>query len=153
MFKLRNTDNNIELELSVTGYQFPDNTNDNWCLVSSLVKQGENQYTVIDPALETTELQRMLEWFKKLSDYQLPNFGTLSFTEPCLEFEFLACDIDSVKISIKLDHEMKPDFELNQFGMAFDDWSVVFDLRADDFLLIIEGIETVLKQYPIRGQS
>jgi hypothetical protein len=153
MIKLKNIENKIELQLSVMGYQFPDNSEDELCLVNVVVIQDNDKFKVTDPALETTEVTRILEWFKCLSLHKLPRFSKLSFTEPCLEFEFLACNNGKVRISVNLSHEMKPSFEINQFNRQSNDWNIIFELCADDFKSIIDNIEAALLQYPIRDIS
>jgi hypothetical protein len=151
MFKLINVENKVELELSIEGYQFPESPEDDWCFVKVIVKQAEDVFETIDPALETTELLRILEWFKCLAERKLPRFARRSFTEPCLKFEFLACTDNSVRISIHLSHEMKPNFDLKQFGLPPAEWKVVFELEPDDFKRIISGVEAAITQYPVRG--
>lgn len=153
MIKLKNIENNIELQLAVIGYQFPDNSEDDWCLVNTVVIQGNDKFEVTDPALETTEITSTLEWFKCLSVNKLPRFSKLSFTEPCLEFEFLACNNGKVRISVNLSHEMKPSFEINQFNRQSNDWNIIFELCADDFKSIIGNMEAALMQYPTRDKS
>jgi hypothetical protein len=92
-------------------------------------------------------------WFKCLAERKLPRYAQLSFTEPCLEFEFLTCRDHSVRISINLSHEMKPNFDLNQIGFPPSDWRLVFDLGANEFSKVISDLEAVLLKYPVRGQS
>ncbi|MCB1777644.1 MAG: hypothetical protein KDI50_09425, partial [Candidatus Competibacteraceae bacterium] len=133
MFKLSNVENKIELSLSIEGYQFPETQNDDWCLVKVVVKQGKDFFETIDPALETTELLVILEWFKCLAEPKLPRYARLCFTEPCLEFAFLARKDDSVRIAIRLSHEMKPSFDLKQFGQLFSEWEVIFELKKNEF--------------------
>lgn len=153
MFKLINVENKIELALSVEGYQFPDTPKDDWCFIKVIVKQGDDSFEAIDPALETTELLNILEWFRCLAARKLPRYARLSFTEPCWEFEFLACKDSSVRISISLSHELKPNFDLKQFGLSPSKWKIVFDLGANEFEKVISGIEATALQYPVRGQS
>ena len=153
MIRLKNIENNIELQLAVIGYQFPDNSEDDWCLVNAVVIQGNDKFEVTDPALETTEVTSILEWFKCLSLHKLPRFNKLSFTEPCLQFEFLACNNGNVRISVNLSHEMKPSFEISQFNRQSNDWNIIFELCTDDFKSIIGNIEAVLMQYPTRDKS
>ncbi|AWF80220.1 hypothetical protein BTJ40_05015 [Microbulbifer sp. A4B17] len=153
MFKLSNVENKVELELSVEGYQFPESPKDDWCFIKLIVKQGKDTFEAVDPALETTELMRILEWFRHLSERRLPRYTRLSFTEPCLEFKFLACTDSSVRISIHLSHELKPNFELKQFGRPPSDWRVVFELKEKEFNKVISGVESALLRCPVRDQS
>ena len=153
MFKLSNVENKVGLELSVEGYQFPESPKDDWCFVKVIVRQGKDTFETVDPALEATELHGILEWFRCLSERKLPRYARLCFTEPCLEFEFLACTNSSVRISIHLSHELKPNFDLKQFGLPPSEWSVVFELRENEFNKVISGIEKALLRCPARDQS
>lgn len=160
MLELTNTEKRIAFVLSIDGYEFPNDPKDNWCLVSARLTQDENQFTVTDPALEAPELQSILEWFECLSERKLPSFASLSFTEPCLEFEFLACNAESVRISVNLSYEMTPTFIPLQFGEELDELDefdslegcdVIFDLTPHDFESITKTIKAAMKQYPVRS--
>jgi hypothetical protein len=153
MFKLNNVENKVELELSIKGYQFPENPKDDWCFVKVFVKQGTDTFEALDPALETTELLSILEWFRCLSERKLPRYARLCFTEPCLEFEFLACTESSVRISVHLNHELRPNFDLKQFGLPNSEWIIIFDLGEGQFNKIISGVEKALLRCPVRNQS
>jgi hypothetical protein len=155
MLKLENVDNQVELELAVIDYESPDSLTSNWCLIKAIVIQGNEMFEVVFPALETTDLIRISEWFQRLAEYKLPRFAHLSFTEPCIEFQFLACTEHRVRISINLCHEMKPTFKLNQFNLPFDDpdWNIIFELNADNFQTIIGNIKKVIEQYPARNKK
>lgn len=152
MLSLKNTESNIELELSIQGYQFPEDPNDDWCLIRAIVTQNNHRFEVMDPALDTTELADLLAWFKRLAMHKLPRVAHLTFTEPCLGFEFLAYHHNLVRIAISLSNEMIPNFQLTQFGMLFPDWRIVFDLTPDDFRTIVSKLESALSEFPIRGE-
>ena len=153
MFKLKNAENNICLVLSVDGYQFPDHPKDDWCLINLAVEQGEKRFQVVDPALEATSFRKMLVWFEDLSVQRLPRFAKLDFVEPCLEFEFVSCDKETVRISLNLSCEMTPDFELEQFGISDKNCNIIFDLDADGFKSVIAGVKQAISQYPVRSKS
>ena len=153
MFKLLDVENKVELALSIEGYQFPGSPTGDWCFVKVIVIQGDNAFEATDPALETTDLLSTLEWFRCLAKRKLPRYSRLCFIEPCLEFEFLACDDSSVRISISLSHELKPNFDLEQFGLSTAEWKVIFELGATEFEKVISGIEATTLQYPVRDQS
>ena len=153
MIKFHNSENDVELELCITGYQFPMSPNDNWCLLKITVMHNGQSFEAEDPALETTEIVSLLNWFKRLSEHRLPKYGLLSFVEPCIEFEFISCKDKLVTISINLDYELKPDFNLTQFGSIYEHWNMRFDLNFNDFERIINELEVVLQKYPVRGKS
>ncbi len=162
MLTLNNQEFGTELILNVVDYQFPNNTNDNWhddnwCMISAKVTQKENTFETVDASLLTNEIQQLLEWFQCLSARKLPQYATLDFTEPCLSFEFIACKKDWVRISIKLDYEMKPNFLLEQF-FSFDDensiddcdFEMIFDLTQNDFSAVIANLQETVKKFPTR---
>jgi len=153
MIKLQNIGKNISLDLSVEGYQFPNDKNDDWCLIQLIVKQGNDIFRKVDPALEAVEIASLLEWFKCLSMRRLPTYNCLTFTEPCLEFEFLSCKNETVRISINLKYELKPDFSIFQFGRANSKWCIIFEITMQDFDEIIIALESTLESYPIRGDD
>lgn len=152
MIELENIENHVKLKCEVVGYQFPNNHKDNWCLLKVDIKQGDKSFEKIDPALETTELVELREWFKSLSKKRLPRFAKLTFTEPGISFEFLACINEQVRISIKLSHEIKPNFMLEQFRSEHSDWIIVFELNDKDFDKTICGIEAAIKHFPTREE-
>ncbi len=153
MFALKNIENHVRLKCEVVGYQFPDSPKDDWCLLKVEIKQGNQIFEKIDPALEATELVELCEWFQCLSENRLPKYAQLTFTEPCISFEFLSCKNEQVRISVALSHELKPDFELEQFQSTHSDWVIVFELNSKDFEKTIYGIGAATNQYPSREKS
>jgi len=153
MLELKNIENHVRLRCEVVGYQFPNSPEDDWCLLKVEIKQGNQLFEKVDQALEATELVEIYEWFKCLSENRLPQYAHLTFTEPCISFEFLSCKNEQVRISVELSHELKPDFELEQFQSKHSDWVIVFELNGKDFEKTIGGIEASINQYPISGKS
>ncbi len=94
MIELNNIENNVRLKCDIVGYEFPDNLEDNWCILRVEVKQENQTFVRVDPALETTELVELYEWFESISKNRLPQYAQLTFTEPCISIEFLACKND-----------------------------------------------------------
>jgi len=150
MFELTNVENNVTISLEVIGYQFPEQLEDNWCFLKVKVTQGDKQFERTDPALETTDLVGIFEWFKCLSKRNLPKWSHLTFTEPCISFRFLRCSESTVRIAINLEHELKPVFEIEQFGSKNSAWDIVFELNDSHFESILEGIEILILKYPNR---
>lgn len=151
MIELSNIENQITLKCDVVGYQFPDDLEDNWCLLKVEVKQIEEVFEAIDPALETTDLVTLYDWFKCLSEKRLPKFAEITFVEPCISFEFLTYQNGKIRIAVKLSHELKPNFKLKQFKFYQQEWNIVFVLDDKDFKKILNGIEAVKNQYPSRS--
>lgn len=150
MIEFINVDKNVKVKCDIVGYQFPDNFKDNWCLLRVEIKQGDQVFEKVDPALEANELIELCEWFKCLSNNRLPRYAKLTFAEPCLSFEFLACSNNHVRISVELSHELKPEFELEQFNTKHSEWIIVCELDSKDFEKVIKCIEATIDLYPIR---
>lgn len=150
MFELVNVENKVWISIEVLGYQFPESPEDNWCFLNVKVTQGNEQFEKTDPAVETTELVEMYEWFKCLSKRVLPKCSHLTFIEPCISLEFLSCSKSTVRIAIILDHELKPGFDIEQFGSKNSNWDIVFELSGSHFKNILQGIETQILKYPNR---
>ena len=153
MLELKNLENSVLVSLSISGYQFPEDTTDDWCLVKVSISQGEEIFEKVDPALEASELLELHSWFKALSENRLPHYSCLSFTEPCLSFEYLSFCCDIVRFGIKFNNELKPNFELNQFNSTSKNWNVVFGLRPSELAFIAASVENACKCYPIRAKS
>jgi len=151
MLNLKNVENNIELSLEIVDYQFPESDKDDWCLLKATIKQENERCELVDPSLETTELVQLLRWFSSLSEGRLPRYAHLTFTEPCISFKYLAFTGEVVRIAIELGHELKPSFQMKQFGRKYEGWSMVFELNESAFSKIRGGIKSALERCPIRG--
>ncbi|MFC1836860.1 hypothetical protein ACFL2Q_19400 [Thermodesulfobacteriota bacterium] len=150
MIELNNVEDHLSFRCEVIGYEFPDNPEDDWCLLKVDIKQGYQSFEAVDPAIEASDLVRIFEWFKCLAEHRLPPYAELCFTEPCISFGFLAHRNEKVRISIELSNKLKPDFNLSQFGLSETDWRIVFELDNVDFERTLHGIEAATRQHPIR---
>nr|WP_086938549.1 hypothetical protein [Thaumasiovibrio occultus] len=150
MLTLIDKKNDVILKLAIEGYQFPDNDQDNWCYVSLLAAQGAERYKIVHPALETHNLIEILEWFQCLASGHLPHREVLVFIDPCLQFSLRYSDEKIVKIEIELAREMEPDFRLQQYGHAVDDWRVLFDLRREALPTLVAKMKAAIALYPMR---
>jgi hypothetical protein len=76
-----------ELEVSLVGYQFPDEERDpwdsNWLLVSVRVLAREGSWSVVDPCLTTWEAKRLVAWLVHAAARD-PAAAPMTFTEPNL---------------------------------------------------------------------
>jgi hypothetical protein len=153
MIELINVDGLVSIGIEITGYQFPDDPRDDWCLVKISAKQGDKSFERIEPALEASELVRLHLWLKALSEYRLPRFANLCFTEPCISFQFLAYVDDQVRFSISLSDELRPIFPLEQLGVISEDWTVVFDFAEGDFSKALSGVSEAMNRLPIRSHT
>jgi hypothetical protein len=153
MILFTNVEGRVSIELGIVGYEFPFDTADNWCLLDTKVTQGSRIFHCVDPAVETSELISMRDWFHCLLSRTLPQWGRLWFTEPCLSFEFLSRKDDVVRVGVGLQAEMRPNFRLNQFGRRSQKWNIVCELHNDDLRSIVAELTSSMQKFPIRKYS
>lgn len=153
MIELKNIEDQIAFKCGVKGYQFPEIQKDDWCLLVIEVRQSNQVFTKTDPAIDAKELLAIYEWFKCLSEKKLPRYAELTFTEPCISFQFLAYRNEKVRIAIRLSHELEPDFEILQFRSESSNWTIVFELDGSNFSEILSGLESAIILFPARGES
>jgi hypothetical protein len=116
MLDALDVDSRIHLICRVVGYQFPDDQDDNWCLVRVEVDRDGKTFEKVDPALETPDLIVIQDWFRALANDQLPRYAHLTFTEPCLSFEFIAKTDAGIRLAVQLSHELRSGFPLKQLS-------------------------------------
>ena len=97
------------------------------------ITTDQNEISIVDPALTAFELVNLKSWFDSLSTRKLLRFARQSFIEPNLEFEILAANDEFIRISVALEQEMRPDFELLQFAQKQSDWKLVFEGSQGQF--------------------
>lgn len=153
MFELKNIEGNVLIKANISGYQFPDSMEDDWCLLSITIKQGPLLFEKIDPALEAKEIVEIHNWFNALASYSLPRYSTLTFVEPCISFDYLAYREGKVRFSIILSHELKPRFELEQFNRSNPEWVIVFELDRVELRVALEGLKNTIEKYTVRERS
>jgi hypothetical protein len=151
MFDATNVDAHVHLRCEIAGYQFPATLDDDWCLVRVSVRQGQDHFERVDPALEANDLIRIRDWFRALAADRLPRYAHLGFIEPCLGFEFLARDDAGVRFAVLLSHELRPHFQLRQLGAVSDDWIVVFHLDPARLAAVAAAIDAAIARFPVRS--
>lgn len=151
MIELVNIEQHVQLHIGITGYEFSDNATEDWLVVSVTIDHDGRRFERLDPALEARDLAQIETWFTCLSERRLPRWAQLSFTEPGLEFEFLAYQEPTVRIAINLRQELQPHFMLTQFNRRRRHWSIVCELTMSDFTRIIAGIQRARAYYPPRA--
>ena len=150
MLDLLNVDDQVRLECDVVGYQFPDQPNDDWCLIRVDVRQGDESFEKIDAALTASEVVSIRDWFRCLAGERLPRWAHLQFTEPCLGFQFLAMEDAGVRIAVHLNDRLRPPFRLKQLRLETEEWQVVFLLDGEDLARVIERVESQIQTHPVR---
>jgi hypothetical protein len=151
MFDAANVEDHVHLRCEVVGYQFPASVEDDWCLVRVDVRQGEDEFFErVDAALEAGDLSRIREWFRALAADRLPRYARLTFTEPCLAFEFLARDDAGVRFAVHLSHELRPTFKLQQLGHVSAAWVLVFHLDFARLAAVADAVDATREKFPTR---
>jgi len=152
----------IEFQFSIKGYQFPDIESDydgNWLNVKYECFYKDKQFVVVDPSLLTTELKAISEWFYKISNNEIPEYVSLSFIEPNLEFILYGNKNNLIRYGIKLDLEAKPPFDIDEFLVNSSEdeedeeseFIMIFESYLGDLRKYSDQFRELCKQYPQRG--
>jgi hypothetical protein len=94
--------------LSIMGYQFPDlvsgNPSTNWLFAKIIINIPPQSFTIIDPCLETEDIDKMIEWFQQLreGDYHVV---WCTFTEPIIVFEVFESSEHVMNLRIEIRKE------------------------------------------------
>ena len=141
--------NNQTVEIKITNYQFPSETDDddkNWLNIYLKVKSDVGNWQTIDPSLTTWEVKEIIDWFNALSKDFVPKDLELSFIEPNLSFELFENGNDPLKLfRINFNLESRP-------KSATDDKEYFVDCLANNQELkrIADDLKTELEKYPER---
>jgi hypothetical protein len=155
MIEFTNSENQLKYSLTSNGYQFSDinSMDDDWLIINSKVTVKGNVFEKTDPSLEVREILNLRNWFYNLSINSIPEFTYCCFTEPCLEFQLFGNQNGIIRYGIKLDLELKPDFQLNTFSKVEDDFIMVFENTFDELKKITHLLDKEYKKYPSRKQK
>lgn len=144
--------NNQTVEFRITNYEFPEITNceydSNWLLVYLNVKSEYGNWQTTDPSLLVRDLSDIIEWFKKLANNVEPEYDSLVFMEPNLEFELIKNESNLKTVRIKFDLESRPQ-------NADDEKEYFVDCEMDKSELnrITQELQKELEKYPERANS
>jgi hypothetical protein len=142
--------NNARLELDVVGYQFPnadlDGWDSEWLIVAGAVSCDRGKWKFRDPCLTTFELQALAEWFRSLTNEG--SSSDIGFTEPNLSFARTGAGT-AEELVISFAQESTPPWatEQEKYGEGF---SIGFPSALNDCAALAAGIDTILKQFPVR---
>jgi len=142
--------NNQLVELKITNYQFPENTDgdwdSNWLTIYLKVKSNVGNWQTIDPSLTTWDVKRLITWFDNLSNNIQPECKDICFLEPNISFELIDIfDSKSKIIKIKFNHESRPQSAKNE-----KDYFVDFIANNDELKSIVLDLQKELEKYPER---
>ena len=140
-------DNQI-VEIKITDYQFPKETDDdwdkNWLIIYLKVKSNFGNWQTIDPSLTTWEVRELINWFDTLSRNLTPNYLVLNFTEPNFSFKILDNSKQFLRMfRINFNLELRPQ-------SATNDKEYFVDCLADNQELkrIADELRMELDKYP-----
>jgi hypothetical protein len=144
-------DNQI-VEMKIIGYEFPDlkyaddNNDRNWLKIYLNVKANIGNWSNIDSALMTVEVEQLIRWFSELSDNKEPESNLNYFLEPNISFDLLNKFNDNIKlIRITFDQEFLPKNSNDD-----DDYFVDFEADNVELKRLAEDLKTELEKYPYR---
>ena len=146
-FTLRN---DYSFKLTLLGYQFPSLENveydSNWLNVRIDVQHPDGDWSALDPALLTYEVQELADWFRALAVGQRAE-QSISFLEPCLEFHVAFSESFSELLKLKLTHGFSP-----PWSKGFDEFELIFPLATLNLVQAAEDLESQLARYPQRAE-
>ena len=133
--------------LTLTGYQFPSLKDvpydSNWLNVKIDVHHPDGDWTAVDPALLTYDVQRLADWFRNLT---AGGERSIDFLEPCLQFETARDQDSSEVLKVTLAYEFRP-----PWSKSFEDEiELIFPLATIDLIKAADDLERELARYPQR---
>ena len=140
--------NNYSFKLTLVGYQFPllkdEEYDSNWLDIRIDVRHPDGDWSAVDPALLTYEVQKIADWFRALAAGGRDE-RSIDFLEPCLEFHVESNDASEV-LRVKLAYEFRPPWSTD-----FDDkFELTFPLAKLNLVKAAEDLESELARYPQR---
>ncbi len=141
--------NDYSFTMSVVGYQFPSDKNvpydSNWLNIRIDVRHPGGDWTTVDPALLTYEVQQLADWFRDLAAGKRGD-PRIDFLEPCLKFAVELTEESSEELKVTLAHEFRPPWS-KDFA---DEFQLTFPLATINLVNTAEAVEHELAQYPRR---
>lgn len=145
MIKLRNKE--IELQLLIEGYAYPfsrEYWDANWLSIKiSIINNLDEIEQKNDPALLTTELLDLKEWFQSIKIDQ-ENSSSINFLEPCIAFSF-----ENNVLSVFLKYGLNPNNDQNLDSIYVG----TFNLNQKEINNIISYLEKETVKFPEKTYS
>ena len=140
------------LELSTSGYQFPDIEDDrwdsNWLIVSGRVRHRRGSWTFSDPCLTTFEVEQLASWLDHVHTGR-PDPDLCYFTEPNLCFRYTREAEPTIEVRIA--HESAPPWlvgEIRLAGVALE-----FPVAMNDARVAATELRRFTSSFPVRGRA
>lgn len=166
---MRWSNGDFHQDVSIVGYQFPEETNcaedSDWLLVQLKVECPAGQWTHIDPSLTVREVRWLTEWLREaarngavFSEWQRrfePLTSTITFTEPNLAFGLSSVPDPALPFQFRvyMAAEFMPPFDLNthlsDMGEPTQKW-VDFRAAPADLSQMADELSEALTRFPSR---
>lgn len=170
---MRLNNNGTELNVTIVGYQVPEETevheDSDWLLVRLTLKLPALQWEIIDPSLTVVELTWLRDWLSEAARnaaffagwraVQTPLTTREFFTEPNLSFELQSNNDESFPFIFRIyvAAESLPPFatQLRHVPDDGDPDEVWLDFRAsgDDLLRMATELTADLQRFPSRSSD
>ncbi len=150
---LRGAEGN-ELELSITGYQFPDDERDPWdsnsLLVAVRVLAPERSWSVVDPCLTTWEAKRLVAWLVHAAGRE-PSPAPITYSEPnvTVTARSVAGAAHRVRVRASFALELRPPWAHTAAGS--DHLVVDLEVGRGDLARAAASLLEDLAEFPQRG--
>jgi hypothetical protein len=135
--------------LTVLGYQNVDPQgdplDDNWLRVRVDIAGPHGAWSVVDPCLMTTEVNRLAAWLAE--DAAQP--PAISFLEPMLLFRRVEVD-GQPEIAVHFGGLVYPNWESPEIPVAREGLSLVFPVSKLDLATTVRDLKEQIKKFPVR---
>ena len=148
----------LELRLSVSGYQFPAIETDydgNWLNINMECRHRGESFSREFPCLLTKEITDVSRWFLDISSNEIPRWVSHSFIEPNLEFQLYSNNDGIIRFGIHLSKEFKPPFRVRELSLDDDDpdegFAAIFEYPLEAMRGYGQQFAAWSDAYPQRG--
>ncbi|MCD0157728.1 hypothetical protein IHN32_08025 [Deinococcus sp. 14RED07] len=166
---MRWSNGDFHLDLSVVGYEFPEETNcaedSDWLLIQLRIECPAGPWTHIDPSLTVREVLWLAEWLREAARYGAvfsewqrrfaPLTTIITFTEPNLAFELSSVPDTALPFQFRvyMSAESMPPFDLStphfEMGEPTEKW-VDFMAAPSDLHQMADELSEALTRFPSR---
>ncbi|MEI8349318.1 MAG: hypothetical protein WCI77_04105 [Candidatus Omnitrophota bacterium] len=137
-----------EFGLMIRAYEIPPVRKDNWLIVGLYVSTPYGYWKVFDPALQTFEIDSIINWFQALAADEETETEK-KFAKPHLRFIINGKSGNYINLRIYFEYSVRPSWALYD-GEMNDLW-VDLQLTQADFRKAAEDLRSELSKFPIRG--
>jgi len=146
--------NDIELRLTIIGYEFPkpqaDKYSSNSLQIGVQVQHPKESWSATVPCLMTWEITELATWFDALAngDWEQTDPG---FLEPEIQFHLVRAHGQPQAIRVTFSHGLTPP-SLRGTDAMFDGYAINFALTELDLRSAARSLRSELASYPRRAR-